>query len=272
MNHYPILLAGSPKMENYKVMISLHTFNILVYIWIAIAILLFPVLLKITAPYGRHARNDWGPMISNRAGWMLMELPALIVFGFFLLRGDALGNRIIFIAFILWIAHYFHRSLIYPFRISSSRKKMPVIILVFAVFFNCINGFLNGYWFGILSPGYPNSWLKDPRFITGIILFILGFIINQYHDRILLSLRKNGVKGYQIPERGLFRFVSCPNFLGEILEWAGFALMTWCLPSLSFFLWTFVNLVPRALDHHRWYRQHFTNYPKNRKAVIPFLL
>ncbi|MCB2222465.1 MAG: DUF1295 domain-containing protein [Bacteroidetes bacterium] len=259
-------------MGNYNVMISLQTFNILVYIWIAMAILLFPVLLKITAPYGRHTRKDWGPMINNRTGWILMELPALVIFGFFLISGENLGIPIIFTILILWVLHYFHRSLIYPFRISLSDKKMPVIIMLFAVFFNCINGFINGYWFGSLSPGYPIAWMEDPRFILGIILFIIGFLVNQYHDRILLSLRKHGDKGYQIPRRGLFRFVSCPNFLGEIIEWGGFALMTWCLPSFSFFIWTFVNLIPRALDHHRWYRQQFDNYPQNRKAIIPYLL
>jgi 3-oxo-5-alpha-steroid 4-dehydrogenase 1 len=60
--------------------------------------------------------------------------------------------------------------------------------------------------------------------------------------------------------------------LGEIVEWGGFALMTWCLPTTSFFAWTVVNLVPRALDHHRWYRKKFDNYPPSRKAIVPFVL
>ncbi|WP_202814177.1 hypothetical protein [Legionella steelei] len=29
---------------------------------------------------------------------------------------------------------------------------------------------------------------------------------------------------------------------------------------------------PRTITHHRWYRLHFSNYPKERKALIPFLL
>jgi hypothetical protein len=48
-------------------------------------------------------------------------------------------------------------------------------------------------------------------------------------------------------------------------------LLTWCLPSLSFFIWTFVNLVPRAVDHHRWYKNNFKDYPVKRKAVFPFI-
>ena len=144
--------------------------------------------------------------------------------------------------------------------------------MIFAMFFNLINGFLNGYWFGKLSPSYHDIWFIDPRFIGGGILFISGFAINQYHDRILIGLRKMTSNGYKIPFGGLFKFISCPNFLGEIIEWAGFALMTWCLPALSFFIWTMVNLIPRSLDHHKWYRRTFQDYPKNRRAVFPFFL
>jgi hypothetical protein len=66
--------------------------------------------------------------------------------------------------------------------------------------------------------------------------------------------------------------VSCPNHFGEIVEWVGFAILMGALPGWSFALWTFVNLVPRTLDHHRWYKAKFANYPSERKAVIPFLL
>jgi 3-oxo-5-alpha-steroid 4-dehydrogenase 1 len=49
--------------------------------------------------------------------------------------------------------------------------------------------------------------------------------------------------------------------------------MAWNLPALSFAVWTAVNLIPRALDHHKWYKSYFKEeYPKQRKAVIPFLL
>jgi hypothetical protein len=32
------------------------------------------------------------------------------------------------------------------------------------------------------------------------------------------------------------------------------------------------NLLPRALAHHRWYKQRFPEYPSERKAIFPFLL
>ena len=75
-----------------------------------------------------------------------------------------------------------------------------------------------------------------------------------------------------VPQKGLFKYISCPNFFGEIVEWLGFAIMTWSPAGLAFFLWTFFNLVPRALSHHKWYKRTFKDYPSERKAVFPFIL
>jgi len=68
-------------------------------------------------------------------------------------------------------------------------------------------------------------------------------------------LRENGNSVYKIPEGGMFNLVSSPNYLGEILEWTGWAIATWSLAGLSFALWTFANLAPRALANHRWVGQ-----------------
>jgi hypothetical protein len=211
-------------------------------------------------------------MISNRLGWIIMEFPALAVFSYFVLRGHAQGNNLIWIFSGLWFIHYFHRVLIFPFMTRTTGKKMPVAVMFMALFFNLVNGFINGYWFGFLCPPYPDSWFADPRFIFGIILFITGMAINLSSDQKLFHLRKGDQKGYFIPRGGLFDYVSCPNFMGEIIEWGGFALMTWSLPTLSFFLWTLFNLVPRALQHHRWYQKTFPDYPPERKALIPYIL
>ncbi len=253
-------------------MISIKIFNILVISWIIFGAVLFPFIVKITAPYGRHSKSSWGPMISNRWGWIIMEMPALAVFSLFVLLGKAQGDVLIWIFFGFWFIHYFNRVLIFPFRTRTQGKKMPVAVMFMALFFNLVNGFINGYWLGFLSPTYPLDWFVDPRFIGGVVLFITGMAINMTSDQKLMQLRKGGRTGYFIPDGGLFKYVSCPNFMGEIIEWGGFALMTWSLPTLSFFLWTVFNLVPRALQHHKWYRKTFPDYPAERKAVIPYIL
>lgn len=252
-------------------MVTIANFNVFVLIWIGIAVLIFPIVLFITAPYGRHSKSNWGPMINNRLGWIIMEFPALLLFVWMVLSSKGINNLIVIIAFTLGLTHYIHRSLIFPFRIKTKNKKMPVLIMLFAFIFNFVNGFINGYWLGNFAS-YTVDWLFDIRFIIGVLLFITGFVINQFHDRILINLRKNSINGYQIPYGGLFKYISCPNFLGEIIEWIGFAVLVWSLPALAFFVWTFINLVPRAVDHHKWYKKQFPDYPDKRRAIIPGIL
>jgi len=74
-----------------------------------------------------------------------------------------------------------------------------------------------------------------------------------------------------IPHRGLFKYISCPNYFGEILEWTGWAIATWSIPGLAFAVFTFANLAPRAFSNHNWYKEKFSNYPEKRKALIPFI-
>ena len=59
---------------------------------------------------------------------------------------------------------------------------------------------------------------------------------------------------------------------GEIIEWIGWAILTWSLSGFVFAIWTIANLVPRAFTHHKWYQENFSDYPKNRKAIIPGII
>jgi hypothetical protein len=253
-------------------MISHQTFNIICWTWIAVGVIIFPILLKVTQPYGRHAKNNWGPMINNRFGWFLMEFPSLGIFSYYLFIKANILNVLILVPALLWMLHYIHRVLIFPLQIRTARKKIPVLIVLLAFFFNIVNGFLNGYWFVQFAGDYKPGVLINIRLISGVVIFFSGFIINKYHDNILINLRPTSGDGYKIPHGGLFKYVSCPNFLGEIISWTGFALVAFNLPALSFLIWTLVNLITRALDHHRWYLKEFPGYSKERKALIPFLL
>jgi protein-S-isoprenylcysteine O-methyltransferase Ste14 len=252
--------------------LPVELFNIIIIAWIGFALIMLAVLLNVSAPYGRHTRKGWGRTLSNRAAWVIMEVPSLLLILILPLLGPVLPSGWTWFFIALWLVHYTNRSLVYPFRTHTRGKQMPALIMVFAIFFNLVNGFLNGYYFGFIRPGMDISWAGDIRFILGVILFATGFVINQQSDHILLSLRKTGKNGYAVPRGGLFKYISCPNFFGEILEWGGFALLTWSPAALTFFIWTMVNLIPRGLDHHRWYKKKFPDYPGNRKAIIPFIL
>jgi 3-oxo-5-alpha-steroid 4-dehydrogenase 1 len=247
-------------------------FNIFILVWIALALGLVPVQLFVTAPYGRHIREGWGPRISNKFGWFAMEIVSLIVFAVLFLGGPTQKSAPMWIFFALWIAHYANRSLIFPWRVRTSGKTIPLAIVASAIGFNVVNAGLNGFCLGWLAPAYPLSWLADPRFVCGIALFFAGAATNIWADNKLITLRHHGGADYSIPRGGWFEYISCPNLLGEVVEWLGFALMCWNLPALSFAIWTAANLVPRAVSHHRWYHEHFADYPKGRAAIVPGIL
>ncbi len=225
----------------------------------------------IVAPYGRHARAGFGPTVPARFAWVLMESPAVFALLAFFFTGAQPDQPASAALVGFWLLHYLRRTFVFPFRMRADGKTMPVLIAALAFCFNVFNAFLNGR--ALAEAGrYPASWLGDPRFLLGAAAFLVGFAINGWADELLRRLRAPGETGYQVPRGGLYEWVSCPNYLGELLEWGGFALASWSTAGLAFFVYTAANLVPRALAHHRWYRERFPDYPARRRAVIPWLL
>ena len=240
------------------------------WLWMLLALPVFLILLRIKAPFGRHTHERWGPTIPNRWGWFAMELPALLMVpGLYFIRVEEVGPALFFVA--LWTGHYLHRGCIYPFRIRTQGKRMPLVVAIMAFVFNLVNGFFCGYHFS-LPAAYSADYVYQWNFIMGLGFFCGGMALNWRADTLLIGLRDAKDGGYRIPQGSLFRWVSCPNLLGEMVEWCGFALMAWSLPTTAFALWTVANLLPRALAHHQWYLDEFPQYPARRKAVIPFLL
>jgi len=234
------------------------------------AVAVFIALFFVTAPYGKFLRKGWGYTIKSRWAWMLMELPSPFLVFFFFIRSGRI-NIVSCIFVFLWLSHYLGRTFIYPFRQAGSTKNFPLLLAAMAFLFNCMNGFVNGYGvFHIYS--YSSSWLSSWQFAAGIILFSAGFIINRVSDEKFRAFRKNNPSGYTLPQGWLFRYISCPHYLGEIIEWTGWAVMTWSLPGFAFALFTLANLYPRAIASHKWYKARFSGYPENRKALIPYIV
>jgi 3-oxo-5-alpha-steroid 4-dehydrogenase 1 len=229
------------------------------------------LLFFVSAPYGRHARPGWGPAIPSKVAWFLMELPAVATIAVCWAVGDRRFEPVSLVLLGIWELHYLNRTFVYPFRRRGEGRPMPISVAGMALLFNVWNGYLNGRWLFSLGPRREIDWLWDPRFVVGAALFLVGFAINQHSDSMLLRLRRPGERGYRVPRGGLFSLVTMPNYLGELIEWIGWAVATWSPAGAVFAVFTAANLVPRAWTNRRWYRERFDDYPPERKAIIPFV-
>ncbi|XP_074550892.1 3-oxo-5-alpha-steroid 4-dehydrogenase 2-like [Halichoeres trimaculatus] len=230
---------------------------------------------RMCAPYGRYTPGE-GWCCPAGLGWFVQEVPAfLLPLLLLLLPGEeasdpgrseqSTGRTLLLCAFMM---HYFHRSVIYSF--LTRGRPVPVPIVLYAAIFCSLNGFLQGHHL-LHCAHFERTWTTHARLAAGFLLFLVGMIINIHSDHILRSLRKPGETVYRIPHGGMFEFVSGANYFGEILEWTGFAVAAWSLPSFAFAFFTACSIGPRAYHHHRDYMQRFEDYPRSRKAVLPFV-
>jgi 3-oxo-5-alpha-steroid 4-dehydrogenase 1 len=231
------------------------------------------------APYGRYDGEwFWGPKINGRAAWIIQELPSFAVPLYFWISQYSSNQHLRIIStntilLSIFLTHYLNRTFIYPMQIKNG-KPTPFLIMMMAFVFCLFNGVIQGSQ--LTNPDVFRSYqlsLNSFQFWLGVCIFYAGMYINLQADNILRSLRSSpNDKGYHIPYGGMFRYVSGANFLGEIIEWFGFAIASNNLVAFAFAIFTFCNIAPRGVQHHKWYKTHFSSsYPKERKAIIPFL-
>lgn len=236
----------------------------------ALCPVVFFTLLVVTAPYGRHFKPGWGPALPNRLAWLLMELPALLVIAILTLAGPAASSPVAWAPLLFWSGHYAYRTFVFPSLMRPSVKTFPAQLVLFAIAFNVLNGYNNAQALqDNATAGIP---LLSAHFLVGAGVFIAGFVMHVHSDAIIRNLRAPGEATYRIPVGGMFRWVGSPNYLGEIIMWSGWAVMTWSPAGLAFALFTFCNLAPRAWSNHRWYQETFVDYPVERKVLIPGLI
>jgi hypothetical protein len=233
--------------------------------WIILtaAAVVFPVLFFVPAPYGRHFRPGWGPALGSRLGWIAMEWPSVFLFALVWIANPQFGAPLVTTLGLLWLVHYLQRTFVFSLLLRDAGRRQSLLTVALANVFNLLNAIGN-------AAGLAERPLDLPFFL-GVVLFGAGFGLNLHSDHVLRSLRAPGESGYRVPFGGGFRFVSAPNYLGEIVEWLGFALAAQTLAAWAFAAFTFANLAPRALSNHRWYRERFPDYPPNRRALFPFL-
>ncbi|MDD2962104.1 MAG: DUF1295 domain-containing protein [Muribaculaceae bacterium] len=255
-------------------MFSLEIFNGFLIGMIVVAVIVFFALQYVEAGYGMMYNRRWGISINNRIGWILMESPvffAMIALWWF---SDRRHDSLAIIFLLIFELHYFQRSFIFPLMMRGN-NRMPLSIICSGIFFNLLNALMQGGWLFYFAPDdmYSTAWLLSPQFISGLLIFACGMIINIHSDSIIRNLRKPGDTRHYIPQGGMFKYVSSANYLGELLEWIGFAILTWSAAGAVFAIWTFANLAPRAKKINCRYEKEFgTEFTKLKlKSILPYI-
>ena len=256
----------------------ISAFYIYLYVMIGIAAIVFVILQFVDAGYGILYNPKWGRPISNKKAWFFMEFPIFASMLILWLCSPYRFNPVPLAFFIIFELHYVQRVFIYPFLLKGN-SKMPISIMFMGITFNLFNAMMQGYWlfyeaFRVNPNAYDNTWFCSPQFIIGLSLFVIGYIINIHSDHIIRHLRKDDkdTKHY-LPKGGLFNHVTNANYFGELVEWLGFAILTWSMSGFVFFIWTFANLVPRANSTYKRYLTEFGDEMKGKKLkrIFPFI-
>jgi 3-oxo-5-alpha-steroid 4-dehydrogenase 1 len=252
--------------------ITPEIFGTFLVIMASVALVVFVALFFVKAGYGMFFDRKWGPPLPNRLGWFMMEAPIFILMAVMWAISDRRCDIVPLVFFVIFEIHYLQRSFIFPWLIRGN-SKMPLGIVLMAVLFNTCNALMQGGWIFFFSPEYSHDWLRSPQFIVGTVLFFAGFVINLHSDYIIRHLRRPGDTRHYIPRGGMFRWVSSANYFGELVEWIGFAVLTWSWPGVIFAWWTLANLAPRANaiweNYEREFGEEFTRL--RLKRMIPFV-
>jgi 3-oxo-5-alpha-steroid 4-dehydrogenase 1 len=255
------------------------TYDTALAIGFAIVAVIAVAAFFLQAPYGRFADDRFGIRLDPRLGWFLMELPAMVVFLYFYSQGPNVAAPLPLFVLFVWFVHYGNRGFLMPalMRVPRGQKNsFSLFVVAIGWLVTSLHGYLNGSWASTYANQIGWDWFSDPRFIAGVALYYGGLLLNLHSDHILRRLRTKeelarGVKEYRMPRGGLFEYVSNPSYFSELVFWAGFALFTWSLAGVFILSISMANLLPRAIATHAWYREKFSDYPPERRILVPFI-
>lgn len=171
-----------------------------------------------------------------------------------------------------FLAHYVHRAFLFPLALRPS-SRTPAIVSILAFMFTTLNALLQ-----------VSMWLQHQhwhrvdagQFWVGMTVWVFGACTNVHADYHLIQLKRTAPSTpntrFRIPYRGIFNYVSGGSYLAEIIEWLGYCIAANHIAALAFLCFVICNIGPRAFHYHHMYLQLYPEYPKQRKALIPWLL
>lgn len=204
--------------------------------------------------------------LSSKTGMLMFYAPAFLAgaASFFLFPDG--GLRFLLLKLALTI-HFFKRvfEVLFVHKYSGGVVLDSAILVSVAYFISTASMIYVQH----LTEGFPEP-LIDLKYL-GVVIFIVGISGNFYHHYLLSKLREKGDKGYKLPKGGLFDLVICPHYLFEILAFLGIFLISQTLLSFSCALGSALYLAARSYVTRKWYLSKFENFPREVKALVPYV-
>ncbi|KAI7894003.1 3-oxo-5-alpha-steroid 4-dehydrogenase-domain-containing protein [Mucor mucedo] len=205
--------------------------------------------------FNKHSSTN----IPSLYGMLVIYVPSFLVSIYILLYQSTTSH--LFKISLMSFLHYFKRV----YEVLFLHKYSGQTVLKDCI---CISSSYVGYAVivNLFSRKVPHvtGWNE----CMGILLFVLGESINAYHHTLLRRLRSDGSTKYKIPEGGLFKFVWCPHYVGEIITFIGMVFMTQHFLVLLLQVASAAYLAVRAYNTRAWYQQTFKQIPI-RACLLP---
>ena len=198
-----------------------------------------------------------------------------------------LRQWIVLILILIW-ALRLGSFLFLRIRKAGEDSRFTTIKKDFSVFFLTWN--LQGLWvlftlFGALtiltSNNNSNFGILD---IIGVLIWIIGFVIEVVSDRQKSEFKNNKSNAGQFIQSGLWKYSRHPNYFGEILIWTGMAVigvtiysgLGWLGLISPFFVFVILNYISgvRLLEkqaNERWGSNNaYQSYKQKTPVLFPY--
>lgn len=170
--------------------------------------------------------------------------------------------------------HFMKREYETIFVHRFSHGTMPIRnVFKNSAHYHLLSGLNLAYW--VYGPwnaaGAALAERSDALVYGCIAVFIFAELSNFQTHVTLRNLRPPGTRVRKVPRGYGFDLVSCPNYLFESLAWTTISILTLSWSAHLFLVVAVGQMYVWAVKKHKGYRKEFSDYPRGRKAIFPFI-
>jgi len=177
------------------------------------------------------------------------------------------------------VAHFIKRELETLYVHRFSHATMPARnIFKNSFHYHILSGLFLAYpmyspIYSVMSPHIHGTIREDPKFLLGCTAFWLFCELSNFSAHwTVRNLRPAGTRRRAVPYGCGFSLVSFPNYFFESLAWATISFMTGSWSAWFFTIISTGQMLVWAAKKHKAYKREFgKEFPRGRKAMIPFI-